>query len=104
MQLRTEDVALPEYGVAVTVDIQPSLPPEYRHLFDGPDSGLIPSELESVTEQREAARIAVDTKRAFGVTESEYPKLVARMLGIGMVRVSKTPPVVINGLFGVPKP
>lgn len=88
--LVADRVALP--SVAGAVRLLDVLPPQLAALYAGPSSCLRPPD-PSLPRPR---------PHVFA-SHKEYVKLVRRMIVAGMVAFTTTP-VVINGLFGVPKP
>ena len=85
-------ISLPKRGLAASVDMLGELSPEDRELYSG----------DSILRQPNPEELA-STPKCLMVKKGEYFKLVAKLVGVGVMELVKQKPKEINGLFGVSK-
>lgn len=93
--LEPEEVSLPPKGVAGSVDLLSLLPEVVGDKYRDPSDVL---SAVNVTEE-ELSRLPVFV----GVQAGKYAELVRRLEEVGIVQLYRSRPLVVNGIFGVPK-
>lgn len=94
--LEPAEVSLPPKGVAGSVDLLRILPAVVRDKYEKPDEVVL---CEPVKPE-ELRRFPVFA----GTKPGKYVALIDRLVDVGIVSLSREKPLVVNGIFGVPKP
>jgi hypothetical protein len=101
--IRVDDLALPAGGIAASVPLEPLLPDTIRPYFESADAGLVLGEASEERELYHTLAAAVRYTRGWA-SEQEYARIIVRLWGANMLRLSLLPALVTNGMFAVPKP
>lgn len=89
--------ALPDDSIGATVNLINWLPDHLKELYSTREGGVLVFPPPTIGEIEKIPSV-------FAVDTSEYAPLLKRMKTAGMVKFTKSKPIVINGMFGVTKP
>jgi hypothetical protein len=93
--IQVDRLSLPSTGEGASVELLPLLPEDTRLAYT---SGVhVLRDPEPSDQELDAVKLIK------GIASADYPKLIATLSRVGMVKVQQSAPKVVNGLFATPK-